>query len=158
MFFSAHQDGRRTKKKKKQTRAAAAEFQTKCESRPIRAISLNTEWLGTHLSNRGGSFSGLLPASLSLSHTHKRAVLRMWVNVFIPQSFKQMLISWNSYPVPILREKAQRFSCRRACGQRGVLLTHILQPHTKAATFPRLHVQPSGKIIKSNMQLKQEPF
>lgn len=72
-----------------------------------------------------------------LTHTcmhalpHKHTVVGKWVNVFIPQSFTQMLISWNSSLGPIIRLNEQCFTLGVLCrsGQPDGPLTHIRQSY-----------------------------
>lgn len=71
---------------------------------------------------------------------HKHTVPGKWVNVFIPLSFTQMLISWNSCLGPIMHFKKSIFTARGILcrsGQWASLLTHILPPCTdiKAVGF-----------------------
>lgn len=124
------------KKKNKKQELSLPQVQMKHESYSIRAISMNVCQLRTHLSNRGWS-SVLLPAAsvmltLTLVHAlpHKRAVQGKWVNVFIPQSFIQMLILWNASLGLIQKSNfiAQGFHC--CSGQQDGPLTHILLSYT----------------------------
>lgn len=122
---------------KKKTRAFSPPVQMKRESYSIRAISINMYWLRTHLSNQGWG-SALLPAAgVMLTRTcmhalpHKHTGVGKWVNVFIPQSFTQMLISWNSSLGPIIRLNEQRctLGILSGAGQPDGPLTHIRQSY-----------------------------
>lgn len=125
------------KSKKERNKSILPPAQMKRESYSIRAISINMSWLRTHLSNRGWG-SALLPAAgVMLTHTcmhalpHKHTVVGKWVNAFIPQSFTQMLISWNSSLGPIIRLNEQRctLGVLGRSGQPDGPLTHIRQSY-----------------------------
>lgn len=57
-------------KKKRNTGAVCTTVQIKHELYSIRAISINTYWLRTHLSNRGWGFALLSAAGIMFTHTY----------------------------------------------------------------------------------------